>query len=62
MLLSDGRLARTLPATLAGAVAVLRYVRERFRRDNYALYEEDGYRVLLLSTERAISRAVRQRK
>ncbi len=55
-----GRLARTVPATLAGAAAVLRYVRERFKRDHYALYEEDGYRVLLFSIERAICRAIRQ--
>jgi hypothetical protein len=52
------RLARTVPQSLAGAAAALRYVRERFERDAYPLYEEDGYRVLLLSTERAICRAL----
>jgi len=50
------RLAGTVPETLAGAAAVLRYVRERFA-DDYAMYEEDGYRALLLSTERAICHA-----
>lgn len=50
------RLAETVPETLAGAAAALRYVRERFA-DDYAMYEEDGYRALLLSTECAICRA-----
>jgi len=50
------RLAGAVPETLAGAAAVLRYVRERFA-DDYAMYEEDGYRALLLSTERAICHA-----
>lgn len=50
------RLVRTVPATLAGAAATLAYVRERFERDDYPLCEEDGYRALLFSTERAIGR------
>jgi hypothetical protein len=54
------RLLRTVPATLAGAAAVLAYVRERFERDDYALCEEDGYHALLYSTERAICRELRQ--
>jgi hypothetical protein len=54
------RLLRTVPATLAGAAAVLAYVRERFERDDYALCEEDGYRALLYSTECAICRELRQ--
>jgi hypothetical protein len=50
------RLAETVPKTLAGAAAVLSYVRER-SADGYAMYEEDGYRALLLSTECVICRA-----
>ncbi len=52
------RLARTVPRSLAGAAAVLRYVRQRFEHDDYPLYEADGYRALLFSTERAICRAI----
>jgi hypothetical protein len=48
------RLVSTIPATLSGAAAVLRYVRELFERDKYALCEDDGYRALLYSTECAI--------
>jgi hypothetical protein len=48
------RLIATTPATLSGAVTVLRYVRELFEREKYALCEDDGYRTLLYSTERAI--------
>ena len=54
------RLARTVPQSLAGAAAALRYVRQRFERDDYAMYEDDGYRALLFSTERAICRAIGQ--
>ncbi len=52
------RIVATVPRTLAGAAACLRYVRERFAIDGFGLYEEDGYRALLLSTERAIDRAL----
>jgi len=50
------RIAETVPNTLENAAAVLRYVRERFERDGYPMYEEDGYRASLFSTERAICR------
>jgi hypothetical protein len=50
------RMAATVPETLEGAVAVLRYLRELFARDDYAPFEEDGYRTLLFSTECAIDR------
>lgn len=52
------RMAATVPDTLEGAVAVLRYLRELFARDDYAPFEDDGYRTLLNSTERAIVRHV----
>ena len=48
------RLAKTVPASLTGAAAALRYVRERYDLGRYPMYEEDGYRLLLFSTERAI--------
>jgi hypothetical protein len=48
------RLAKTVPASLTGAAAALRYVRERYDVGQYPMYEEDGYRLLLFSTERAI--------
>jgi len=51
-------LIHTVPATLAGAAAALRYVRELFARGGYPLCEEDGYRALLLSTECAICREI----
>jgi hypothetical protein len=51
------RLAKTVPANLNGAAASLRYVRERYDRGQYPMYEEDGYRLLLFSTERAICAA-----
>jgi hypothetical protein len=51
------RLAKTVPASLAGAAAALRYVRERYDVGQYPMYEEDGYRLLLFSTERAICAA-----
>lgn len=50
------RMAATVPETLDGAVAVLRYLRDLFARDDYAPFEDDGYRTLLFSTERAIAR------
>lgn len=49
------RIATTAPATLAGMAAMLRHVRAIFERDEFPLYEEDGYRVLLHTIERAIS-------
>jgi hypothetical protein len=48
------RLATTVPGSLKGAAAALQYVRARYEVGQYPLYEEDGYRLLLLSTERAI--------
>ena len=48
------RLATTVPGCLKGAAAALQYVRERYEVGQYPLYEDDGYRLLLLSTERAI--------
>ncbi len=52
------RIVGTVPSTLAGAASCLRYVRERFTADGFGLYEEDGYRALLFSTECAIGRAL----
>jgi hypothetical protein len=40
-----------VPASLNGAAAALRYVRERYDTGQYPMYEEDGYRLLLFSTE-----------
>ena len=51
------RLIATVPSTLDGAVAVLRYLRGLFARDNYAPIEEDGYRALMGSIERGIGQA-----
>jgi hypothetical protein len=51
------RLAGTVPASLRGAAAALHYVRERHEVGHYPMYEEDGYRLLLFSTERAICAA-----
>ena len=51
------RLAKTVPASLTGTAAALRYVRERYDVGQYPMYEEDGYRLLLFSTERAICAA-----
>ena len=45
------RLARAVPANLNGAAAALRYVRERYDVGRYPMYDEDGYRLLLFSTE-----------
>ena len=55
---STDRIVATVPRTLAGAAACLRYVRERFVADGFGLYEEDGYRALLFSTECAIGHAL----
>ena len=52
------RLAGTAPASLRGAAAALHYVRERYEVGHYPMYEEDdGYRLLLFSTERAVCAA-----
>jgi hypothetical protein len=51
------RLAITVPASLTGVAAALQYVRACYEVGQYPLYEEDGYRLLLLSTERAICAA-----
>jgi hypothetical protein len=48
------RLATTVPGSLKGAAAALQYVRTCYEVGQYPLYEEDGYRLLLLSIERAI--------
>lgn len=53
---ASNRMVATVPTTLEGAVAVLRYMRELFARDDYAPFEDDGYRTLMFSTERAIAR------
>ncbi|MDA9406439.1 hypothetical protein [Bradyrhizobium sp. CCBAU 45384] len=52
------QLAGAVPGSLNGAAAALKYVRECYEVGQYPLYEEDGYRLLLLSTERAICAAV----
>jgi hypothetical protein len=49
-------LVDTVPQTLQGAVAVLRYIRERFER-RHSL-EEETLMALLASIEQAISRAL----
>ena len=51
------QLAGTVPASLRGAAAALHYVRERYEVGRYPMYEEDGYRLLLFSTERAVCAA-----
>jgi hypothetical protein len=51
------QLAGTVPGSLKGAAAALKYVRECYEVGQYPLYEEDGYRLLLLSSERAICAA-----
>jgi hypothetical protein len=50
------RLVATIPQTLQGAVAALRYVRERFAQ-GYPMCEEDDFMALLASIEHAICRA-----
>jgi hypothetical protein len=51
------RPAGTVPVSLRGAAAALHYVRERYEVGRYPMYEEDGYRLLLFSTERAVCAA-----
>jgi hypothetical protein len=51
------QLATTVPGSLKGAAATLQYVRACYEVGEYPLDEEDGYRLLLLSTERAICAA-----
>jgi hypothetical protein len=51
------RLAKTAPASLSGAAAALRYVRERCDVGQHPVYEEAGYRLLPFSTEPAICAA-----
>jgi hypothetical protein len=46
-----------VPASLIGGAAALRYVRERYDAGQNPMYEEDGYRLLLFSTARAICAA-----
>ncbi len=53
---ASNRMAATVPTTLDGAVAVLRYLRELFERDDYSPFEDDEYRRLLNSTECALVR------
>jgi hypothetical protein len=50
------RLAGTVPVSLRGAAAALHYVRDRYEVGHYPMYE-DGYRLLLFSTERAVCAA-----
>ena len=54
---ASSRIATTVPGSLTGAAAALQYVRECYEVGQYPLFEEDGYRLLLLSTERAICAA-----
>ena len=51
------RVATTVPGSLNGAALALQYVRTCYEVGQYPLYEEDGYRLLLASTERAICTA-----
>jgi hypothetical protein len=48
------RLASMVPASLKGLIAALHYVRQHYEIGQYPMYEEDGYRQLLFSAERAI--------
>jgi hypothetical protein len=48
------RLASVVPASLKGLVAALSYVRRHYEIGQYPMYEEDGYRQLLFSAERAL--------
>jgi hypothetical protein len=50
-------LIATVPHTLQGAAAALRYVRERYD-EGYPMCEEDTYVTLLASIEQAIGRAL----
>jgi hypothetical protein len=53
---ATARFVKTIPQTLGGAAAALRYVREHFE-EGYSLCEEDGTMALLASTECAICKA-----
>jgi hypothetical protein len=53
---ATARFVATVPASLAGAAAALRYVRECFDK-GYPMCEEDSTMTLLASTEHAICRA-----
>ena len=53
---TTARFVATIPQTLPGAAAALRYVRERFD-EGYPMCEEDEYMALLASTEYAVCRA-----
>jgi hypothetical protein len=50
------RLVATVPQTLQGAAAALRYIRERFEQ-GYPMCEEEEYMALLASIEQCLSRA-----
>ena len=52
---ASDRLIATVPSTLDGAVAVLRYLRGLFERDVYSPIEDEGYRTLMGSIERGIA-------
>ncbi|MGY4601746.1 hypothetical protein ACVW16_000158 [Bradyrhizobium sp. USDA 4474] len=52
------QLAGTVPGSLKGAAAALKYVRDCYEVGQCPLYEDAGYRLLLLSTERAICAAL----
>jgi len=51
-------ITKAVPRNLFEIEEVLRYVRERFEKDGYEMYEGDGYRALLLAAECAICNAV----
>jgi len=51
-------ITKAVPRSLFEIEEMLRYVRERFEQDGYAMYEGDGYRALLLAAECAICNAV----
>lgn len=55
---ASDRLIETVPSTLDGAIAVLRYLRGLFERDKYAPIEDEGYRRLMGSIERGIGGAL----
>jgi len=50
-------LAATVPATIAGAAAVLAYVRMLHQRDNYPMLDDYGCYVLIASAATALRRA-----
>ena len=53
---AHSRVYAEILALLDAQRATLRYLRELFARDHYAPFEDDGYRTLMFSTERAIAR------